>query len=1387
MKSLVLSVIVLTGVVLAPLAFAVERNVPGEYATIQAAINASSAGDVVIIAPGTYTGVGNKDLVFAGRAITVRSTAPTDSAVVAATVIDCESSGRGFCFYSGEGSNSIVSGITIKRGRVGNQGGGIYCGSSSPTIKNCVINNNTAFGSSGAGNGQSAYGGGVFCTANSHLTLIDCTVSNNNAQGGNGEDVWCSPMSGCYGSLGNGGSAYGGGIFCSSGSSITVTGCIITNNSVLGGQGGIFYDTGSPTGGALDGTANGGGIAADGTITNCLIANNLANMGSGFLPVAPPEGGGILTDNSYISNCTITGNTCVANNGSGIQGTGSTVIVNCIIWNNSDDDLSNCSATYSCISNTDDSGTGVIHSAPWFVNGPLGNYYLRQVAAGQSSNSPCVNAGSDTSIHLGMNLTTTRTDKMVDTGIVDMGYHYPTGYGSPDLNRDAFVDFIDFAVLAKDWLQTPDPCDPNNGDITKNGWVDFYDLAQLASNWLTCFVTKATAPVPADHAADMSRNVILQWSPGDNVVSHDIYFGTDFNAVTNASIDSPAVYMGNQDVNYWDINDYNADGLQYGRTYYWRIDEVAGCTAKGDVWSFTINSRDINLGLADWWKFDEGTGTIAYDSAGTNNGTISGATWTTGHVNGALSFNGSSNYVNCGSGASNYDNITVSVWMQTSTNRVLVSNRYNTGYGTWYTLSSSTIEIGDNASGGYKYLTFNTPTLNGLWHHVVYTKNGTSHAIYVDGNLDQSFTSNADISVNQTLFIGKSNMSNSWFNGIIDDVRIYNRASLAEEVLQLYNYSLSESHKAFWPNPANGTANVGLTTDLSWTAGSGATTHDVYFGTINPPPFRINQTGTTYDTGTMDTNTTYYWRIDEKNSIGTTTGNVWNFTTVPPLPGQASNQTPGNGATDVSITTDLSWTAGGYATSHDVYFGTTNPPPFRVNQTGTTYDTGTMAISTTYYWRIDEKNASGTTTGDVWSFTTIAQPPGQASNPTPSNGVAGVSITTDISWTAGNNTTSHDVYFGTTNPPPFIGNQTSTTYDTGTMDINTTYYWRIDEKNVNGTTIGDIWNFKTKISPNVNNVPSEYSTIQAAINAAGSGDTVVIAPGTYTGPGNKDLDFAGKAITVRSADPNDPDVVAATVINCEGSSSNPHRGFYFHSGEGVNSIIMGLSITNGYGPNANISGYGDQSVGGGIFCNNNSGPTILKCKINGNTARHGGGICCYGTSSPTISHCIITGNNTFNYGLGAGINCMGGSATVEHCVIYGNTCTSTGGLFCSRSCNITISHSIVWNNSSPFQLNVGTEGDSDHSHLTVSYSDIMGGQAGAGVSLGRLATLTWGTGNINSDPFFVYPGNGNYHLSASSPCIDAGDPSYISGGETDIDGDARVLNGRIDIGADEFH
>ncbi|UCF44164.1 MAG: hypothetical protein JSV99_04395, partial [Planctomycetota bacterium] len=450
----------------------VNDDGPADFDNIQAAIDDSNDGDVVVVLPGTYTGDGNRDIDFGGRAITVCSTGPEDPCVVAATVIDSQNANghRGFYFHSGEGPNSVVSGLTIKRGKiVGNpgKGGGIYCTGSSPTIENCVITNNQARGSNGAPQARDGYGGGICCESDSSPMIAGCSISNNVAGGGAGNSMWCSPMSGCTGALGSGGDGYGGGIYSSSGSVLTIIGSMISNNAASGGSGGVYIETGwgavegadggdargggiycgsgvdiegcailtntahGGNGGSADmpgsrGAGVGGGIYGMVTISDSTVNGNQVLHGTGFAPNLSAHGGGIASlSGSSIINCLvvnnmvdstgmvgwarstgITGgdeivNCTIYNNWSGsgpsyaVHGTAATEIRNCIVWGNDGDDVGGTvSVTYSC---TEDviAGSGNIHSDPCFVSGPLGDYYLSQVAAGQEIQSPCVDAGSD--------------------------------------------------------------------------------------------------------------------------------------------------------------------------------------------------------------------------------------------------------------------------------------------------------------------------------------------------------------------------------------------------------------------------------------------------------------------------------------------------------------------------------------------------------------------------------------------------------------------------------------------------------------------------------------------------------------------------------------------------------------------------------------------------------------------------------------------------------------------------------------------------------------------------------------------------------------------------------------------------------------------------------
>jgi hypothetical protein len=172
----------------------------------------------------------------------------------------------------------------------------------------------------------------------------------------------------------------------------------------------------------------------------------------------------------------------------------------------------------------------------------------------------------------------------------------------------------------------------------------------------------------------------------------------------------------------------------------------------------------------------------------------------------------------------------------------------------------------------------------------------------------------------------------------------------------------------------------------------------------------------------------------------------------------------------------------------------------------------------------------------------------------------------------------------------------------------------------------------------------DFPTIQAAIDAAQDGDVIELANGSFTGDGNWDLSFRGKAITVRSKS-GDPNLCR---IHLQGT---PHRGFIFESGEGSESFLSGIKI--GYS-------YEVDGPGGGILCRFGSSPTVQNCVIYSCNAKYGypgGGVSC-SWSSPTFSECTFTGNSGTS---GGGVESTDSFLTFNDCVFWNNATDGGSG------------------------------------------------------------------------------------------------------------------------------
>ncbi|MCD4690159.1 right-handed parallel beta-helix repeat-containing protein [bacterium] len=237
----------------------------GDFPTIQAAIVAAINGDIVELGDGTFTGEGNHDIDFLGKAITVRSVSGNPEACV----IDC-SWARGFIFQSGEGQSSALEGVTITGGFGGALGGGgVLCQDCSPSLAHVVFLENTSFAPSFG----HARGGGMYSEGGSP-SLTDVTFIRNTLCGATYETTWGAGMC-CVGGAptltdvvfldnqAGSDNAFGGGLYCDD------SDAIVTNAVFSGNRAG---DYGYPVG-------DGGGVCVQGSAVfeNVIFQENFPN------------------------------------------------------------------------------------------------------------------------------------------------------------------------------------------------------------------------------------------------------------------------------------------------------------------------------------------------------------------------------------------------------------------------------------------------------------------------------------------------------------------------------------------------------------------------------------------------------------------------------------------------------------------------------------------------------------------------------------------------------------------------------------------------------------------------------------------------------------------------------------------------------------------------------------------------------------------------------------------------------------------------------------------------------------------------------------------------------------------------------------------------------
>jgi len=1355
------------------------------YTDMQSALNAATSGHEIWVASGTYTPgqyrnskfrMKNEVGIYGGFASGETSRDERDwetNVTVLSGDIGTEGDISDNCyhvFYHQFGpfgtldDTAILDGFTISGGNANggsapsNQGGGMYNRYSSPTVTNCTFSGNSA-----------SYGGGMY-NYNSWPMVTNCTFS------------------------GNSGSVYSGGMYNYSHSSPKVTNCTFYGNEAGGGGGMYNYYRSSPI--VTNCTFSGNSAEAGGgmynrysspTVTNCTFSGNSASYGGGMYNYSTSY----RSTPIIVTNCTFYGNE--SGGGGGMYNESSSPVVrNCILWGDSPDEIF-VSFSYPFVTYSDVeggySGTGNIDEDPAFVDGPGGDFHLKVT-------SPCINTGSNA---------------ILPADIADLD-------GDGDTEEPIPYDFEG---------------DPRVFVINVDMGVDevLYDTPQVSTNPATdVTISSATLNGMVD---DLGGESSVEVS-----FIYGIREGGSYPYETSAQTVSETGSFS-QEV---------TDLLGGGATYYFRIKAVGQATGYGNEESFiTPNVSQVIYVDADVTGGNTGTSwedaltdlKDALAAAGPGDeiwvasGTYTSGLDRTSHFQMENEVGIYGGFVGGETSREERDwetNVTV-LSGDIGIEGYISDNCYHVFYHPsetdlddtaildGFTISGGnanggppTEEFHPNDNGGGMYNEGSSPTVmnctfygnsadrdgGGMYNkqsspmvtNCTFYGNSASSGGGMYNPESSPMVTNCTFSGNNASYAG-GGMSNyrSW--PMVTNCTFYgNSASSGGGMYNSYQSSPMVTNCTFYGNSArsgggmyNSKASPIVTNCILW----GDSPDEIFVSSSYPVVTYSDIEGGYSGTGNMDEDPAF---VDGP-------GGDFHLQVTSPCINTGSN---------AALPADIADLDGDGDTEEPIPYDFEGDP--RISES--TVDMGVdemLQVSTNP--ATDVTISSATLNGMVV-------------------GLGGES-SVEVSFVYG--LSEGGLYPYETSVQTMSGTGSFSQEVTDLID-GVTYYFRAKAVG-NVTAFGDEESFTTLGVSEIIYVDADVTggntgtswedaltDLQDALTAAGLGDEIWVASGTYT-PG---LDrtshfqmenevgiyggFAGGETSREERDWETNVTVLSGDIGIEGDiSDNCYHVFYHPSGTDLDdtAILDGFTISGGNANGGPPDEVFDPNNNGGGMYNESSSPTVMNCTFSGSSASvFGGGMYNSYQSSPMVTNCTFYGNNAYFAG-GGMFNYHDSSPIVTNCTFYENSAGEVGGGMLNvdnsspRVTNCTfyensareVGAGMFNSDSSPVVTNCILWGDSpdeiinEESSPVVTYSDVEGGYSG--------------TGNIDEDPAFVDGPGGDFHLQVTSPCINVGSNAALPADIADLDGDGdteepipydfegdpRISESTVDMGVDE--